>query len=149
MSAADGRNNEGHGLVYERPDSMVARCGGPGICEDCTADQARKDAETRQAATGVTAIGSEQYVEFVTTRVTGGRVGNYADPGVLIGKRHPLMTWLNTPTIGVIVGARVEGQSLVLRVGALVAVTKPDDVIDFGNGNGGFGKGTKYAPADW
>lgn len=35
--------NEGHGHVYPRDDGVLARCGGPGICAKCSADQARKD----------------------------------------------------------------------------------------------------------
>ena len=30
--------NTGHGHVYPRPDGLKARCGGPGICTECTRD---------------------------------------------------------------------------------------------------------------
>lgn len=32
--------NTGHGHVYPRPDGITARCGGPGICTDCSVDAA-------------------------------------------------------------------------------------------------------------
>lgn len=32
--------NEGHGHVWARPDGMLARCGGPGMCKICSADAA-------------------------------------------------------------------------------------------------------------
>lgn len=38
--------NIGHGHVYERPDGVRARCGGPGICSDCSKDAAMKLGET-------------------------------------------------------------------------------------------------------
>lgn len=34
--------NEGHGHVYPRPDGVVAKCGGPGLCEICSADLLQK-----------------------------------------------------------------------------------------------------------
>lgn len=30
--------NTGHGHVWPRPDGVKARCGGPGICEECASD---------------------------------------------------------------------------------------------------------------
>ena len=42
--------NSGHGHVWERPDGVKARCGGPGICEMCSADLSRRNqAELLQA----------------------------------------------------------------------------------------------------
>lgn len=35
-------SNTGHGHVYKRPDGAKARCGGPGICPECSRDQAQK-----------------------------------------------------------------------------------------------------------
>lgn len=32
--------NRGHGHVFRRPDGAKARCGGPGICAECSRDQA-------------------------------------------------------------------------------------------------------------
>jgi hypothetical protein len=29
-------SNTGHGHVWERPDGMKARCGGPGLCDVCS-----------------------------------------------------------------------------------------------------------------
>ena len=34
-------HNFGHGHVWERPDGMKARCGGPGLCRECSADDLR------------------------------------------------------------------------------------------------------------
>jgi hypothetical protein len=34
-------SNTGHGYVWERPDGMKARCGGPGLCKECAGDAAR------------------------------------------------------------------------------------------------------------
>jgi hypothetical protein len=31
--------NSGHGHVWERPDGERARCGGPGLCSECRADE--------------------------------------------------------------------------------------------------------------
>lgn len=30
--------NSGHGHVFKRPDGKLARCGGPGLCKDCSVD---------------------------------------------------------------------------------------------------------------
>lgn len=47
------QKNMGHGHVYARPDKLLARCGGPGICAECSLDQARKAAEaTRERGNG-------------------------------------------------------------------------------------------------
>lgn len=35
--------NEGHGHVWERPDGVKARCGGPGLCKICSRDKVAKD----------------------------------------------------------------------------------------------------------
>ena len=35
--------NTGHGHVFPRPDTVKARCGGPGICSECSADAMQKD----------------------------------------------------------------------------------------------------------
>lgn len=37
--------NSGHGHVYQRPDGVRTRCGGPAICDQCSRDLARKQAE--------------------------------------------------------------------------------------------------------
>ncbi len=34
--------NKGHGHVWPRPDGAKARCGGPGICSECSRDAAMK-----------------------------------------------------------------------------------------------------------
>jgi hypothetical protein len=36
--------NSGHGHVRPRPDGVKARCGGPGICPECSKEAASKDA---------------------------------------------------------------------------------------------------------
>lgn len=33
--------NTGHGHVWERPDGVRMRCGGPGVCDKCSRDKAR------------------------------------------------------------------------------------------------------------
>lgn len=33
--------NTGHGHVWPRPDGVKARCGGPGMCSECSRDQAQ------------------------------------------------------------------------------------------------------------
>ncbi|UIS65432.1 hypothetical protein [Acidovorax phage AP1] len=35
------QGNTGHGHVFPRPDGVKARCGGPGICNQCSIDAAR------------------------------------------------------------------------------------------------------------
>lgn len=35
--------NSGHGHVFPRPDGVMARCGGPGICIECVLDKVRAD----------------------------------------------------------------------------------------------------------
>lgn len=37
--------NIGHGHVYPRPDGARARCGGPGLCSECSKELAQKQAE--------------------------------------------------------------------------------------------------------
>lgn len=39
-------NNIGHGHVFLRADGNRMRCGGPGLCKHCKADQQRKDMMT-------------------------------------------------------------------------------------------------------
>lgn len=39
--------NIGHGHVYKRPDGVKARCGGPGICTECSRDLAQAEAKQR------------------------------------------------------------------------------------------------------
>ena len=39
MSYLPGMNT-GHGHVWERPDGVKARCGGPGLCKICSRDEA-------------------------------------------------------------------------------------------------------------
>jgi hypothetical protein len=33
--------NSGHGWVWQRPDGVHARCGGPGMCRECREDKER------------------------------------------------------------------------------------------------------------
>ena len=40
--------NTGHGHVFPRPDGVRARCGGPGMCAECSRDLARQHAGERQ-----------------------------------------------------------------------------------------------------
>lgn len=48
-SADARRRNRGHGHVHPRPDGAKARCGGPGICSECSREQAA-DVAARRAA---------------------------------------------------------------------------------------------------
>ena len=41
MAYAPGTNT-GHGHVWPRPDGVKARCGGSGLCKECSADLADK-----------------------------------------------------------------------------------------------------------
>lgn len=34
--------NTGHGHVFKRPDGVVMRCGGPGLCKECALDFVKK-----------------------------------------------------------------------------------------------------------
>ncbi len=52
--------NTGHGHVWERPDGLKARCGGPNLCRECSADMppldltaARKNARTDDDASAI------------------------------------------------------------------------------------------------
>ncbi|WP_054882095.1 hypothetical protein [Pseudomonas sp. NBRC 111128] len=36
--------NKGHGHVFPRHDGVKAKCGGPGLCAECAADQQAKEA---------------------------------------------------------------------------------------------------------
>jgi len=40
--------NTGHGHVWERPDGVKARCGGPGLCSTCALDAARVAARGKE-----------------------------------------------------------------------------------------------------
>lgn len=46
----------GHGHIVPRADGAKARCGGPGICTECTVEQVRHE----QAATGAERISADQ-----------------------------------------------------------------------------------------
>ncbi len=35
--------NKGHGHVWDRPDGLKARCGGPVLCKECARDKAAMD----------------------------------------------------------------------------------------------------------
>ncbi|WP_141218017.1 hypothetical protein [Bordetella genomosp. 6] len=41
--------NSGHGHVWDRPDGLKARCGGPGICSQCSRDQAAQQGKGGEA----------------------------------------------------------------------------------------------------
>lgn len=47
--------NEGHGHVFERPDGLKAKCGGPKICMDCARDRSAKIVADVKAAEQVRA----------------------------------------------------------------------------------------------
>ena len=49
VPAAQENSNTGHGHVIARPDGVKARCGGPGICHECSTEMAAlKAAQRRQ-----------------------------------------------------------------------------------------------------
>lgn len=45
--------NTGHGHVFPRPDGVRARCGGPGLCAECSRDAAKASARGREVQIGV------------------------------------------------------------------------------------------------
>jgi hypothetical protein len=54
LAPAAGRRgpvaNVGHGHVYPRTDGVKMRCGGVGICSECSRDKVRKDALEKSKA---------------------------------------------------------------------------------------------------
>lgn len=44
--------NHGHGHVWERPDGIRARCGGPGLCSKCAKDKVRWDSANKGPGEG-------------------------------------------------------------------------------------------------
>lgn len=50
--------NTGHGWIWERPDGMRARCGGPGLCKTCAVDKSDKERSERE---GVAANAPHDY----------------------------------------------------------------------------------------
>lgn len=44
--------NTGHGHVYPRPDRVVARCGGPALCDVCAKEEAAQKAAAEQPNDG-------------------------------------------------------------------------------------------------
>lgn len=40
--------NQGHGHVFRRRDGQRTRCGGPGLCAECSADLARLSAAAKR-----------------------------------------------------------------------------------------------------
>jgi hypothetical protein len=49
--AARTHGNTGHGHVWPRPDGMRARCGGPGLCAECSRDKALRDKQGEMPVT--------------------------------------------------------------------------------------------------
>lgn len=43
--------NAGHGHVFPRPDGVKARCGGPGLCAECSGDLAHSQKIGKAVAT--------------------------------------------------------------------------------------------------
>ena len=47
-------DNTGHGHVWKRPDGIRARCGGPGMCRQCSLDKVRYDAASSKGLPNTT-----------------------------------------------------------------------------------------------
>ncbi len=52
---------EGHGHVYPLPGGLKARCGGPGICPQCSGEMADKLVNERVEATIETKMPNRDY----------------------------------------------------------------------------------------
>jgi hypothetical protein len=50
MVARTSDPNTGHGHVRRRPDGVKARCGGPGMCTECSRELAQMEAQQRAVA---------------------------------------------------------------------------------------------------
>ncbi len=64
MLKAEGTQNTGHGHVYTRPDGVKMRCGGPGICSECSKDLARLQGSTSGSAHPSTADAEEEWARL-------------------------------------------------------------------------------------
>jgi hypothetical protein len=42
LASSEHHGNTGHGHVHPRPDGVKARCGGPGLCSECSREQAQQ-----------------------------------------------------------------------------------------------------------
>lgn len=69
-------DNTGHGHVWERPDGMKARCGGPAICAECAKDKARYDAaQDKDGMSPVVGISLKSSVELAEAAYNSGWKG--------------------------------------------------------------------------
>jgi hypothetical protein len=54
-------DNTGHGHVWKRPDGARARCGGPGLCSQCSRDKAMCDLiKRREQGSGQSALPADK-----------------------------------------------------------------------------------------
>lgn len=67
-------SNTGHGHIWERPDGIRARCGGPRLCKECARDYAQK-----MRALAV-AIRYEDIMKILEEKIVGDGQG-YPDQG--------------------------------------------------------------------
>lgn len=60
--------NTGHGHVNKRDDGQIARCGGPGLCTECSLDQVQKDKTTIQMNNESKEIFKDEYPYILDIR---------------------------------------------------------------------------------
>ena len=89
--------NTGHGHVFPRPDGLKARCGGPGLCSECSRDLARKNQQAGASGEAVHPLKAESSApaslssktevdcphDHVTSVRGGWRCGNCLQPAIV------------------------------------------------------------------
>lgn len=75
------RGNIGHGHVYERPDGVKARCGGPRMCHACAIDAAGKSLDEAEDKDG------EVILAVALPPHTGNPLGDFTYDGVFPNKK--------------------------------------------------------------
>lgn len=88
-----GNKNHGHGHVNPRPDGLRARCGGPGLCADCTKEAAIKNnqaIESKNLALSLVAAGKAERQKEPNWDEIGREISEVIN-------RHSLDNYLSTP----------------------------------------------------